>query len=51
MSRQVCEVSAQNKQEALMALEMLKKRIQEIPHTQSVEPVHETVAVTNEGRA
>lgn len=51
MSRQICEVSANNKQEALMALDMLKKRIEEIPHTQSMEPIHETVVVTNEGRA
>ena len=51
MNRQICEVSAKNKQEALTALEMLKERIQEIPHTQSMETVHETVVVTNEGRA
>lgn len=51
MSRQICEVSAQNKQEALLALDMLKEKIKEIPCTQSMEPVHETVVVTNEGRA
>lgn len=51
MSRQICEISAMNKQEALMALDMLKERIKEIPHAQSMDPVHETVVVTNEGRA
>lgn len=51
MGRQICEVSAKNKQEALIALDMLRERIKEIPNTHSMEPVHETVEVTNEGRA
>lgn len=45
-SRQVCEINAQSKAEAIMALEMLKAKIMDMPY---MEPVHEKVIVTNEG--
>lgn len=51
MGRKICELSAQNKQEALVALDLLRDRINSIPDSQSAEPVCETVVVTNEGRA
>lgn len=49
MSRQVCEINAQSKEEAIMALEMLKSKIMDIPYDQHMEPVYEKVIVTNEG--
>lgn len=51
MSRQICEVNAQSKEEALLALDILKKKIEKIPYTQHMEPVYETAVVTNEGKA
>lgn len=51
MGRQICELSTQNKEEALMALELLMERVKAIPYDQSMEPVYETVVVTNEGTA
>lgn len=50
MSRRICEITAQNKQEALMALDMLKEEIQKIPYSQSMKSIHEKVLVINEGR-
>jgi len=51
MSRQICEVNARNKEEALMALELLKEKIEKIPYAQHMEPVYETAVVTNAGKA
>lgn len=51
MGRQICELSTQNKEEALRALELLMERVKAIPDDQSKEPVYETVVVTNEGTA
>ena len=49
MNRQVCKIAAQNNQEALAALVILKKRIEAIPYTQSMNSVCESVEVINEG--
>lgn len=51
MGRQICEVSTKNKAEAITALKLLLEVVKSIPDDQSMEPVYETVVVTNEGMA
>lgn len=49
MGRQICELSTQNKEEALAALKILMEWVKAIPCDQDREPVYKTVVVTNEG--
>lgn len=40
MVRTICEVNAQSKEEALLALEYLRQEVEKIPRDQHLEPVH-----------